>query len=90
MIGIATSVNGKKIGVTGPKTYFKLELNEGRYRIASLYDSNICDIDIDVVNGRNYYIWQELKFSLTNTCSMTIVNENDAMREIKELDLLEN
>lgn len=54
------SLDGKIVGKTGPKTYFKWDVTPGEHEIAS-HTENTSTITINANAGKIHYIWQEVK-----------------------------
>lgn len=59
-IPITLSLNGKVAGQSGPRTYFKWEVDPGTYEVASQTE-NVSTLKLTVEEGKNYYIWQEVQ-----------------------------
>lgn len=62
-IAMTVSLNGKVAGKTGPQTYFLWEVPPGKYEIAS-HTENTARLALDAQEGRNYYVWQEVKMGM--------------------------
>jgi S1-C subfamily serine protease len=60
LASIPITINGKMIGNTAAKTYFRVNLPSGTYIVESAIQ-NVSSISVDVESGKNYFIWQELK-----------------------------
>lgn len=56
-------LNGRLVGDTASKTYFKLEVAPGAHTILSKTE-NDSTVNLQAVAGRNYYLWQEVKMGL--------------------------
>lgn len=67
-IAMTVSLDGKVIGKTGPQTYFLWEVTPGRHEIAS-HTENTAKITIDAREGRNHYVWQEVKMGMWQPAS---------------------
>jgi hypothetical protein len=63
-LAFIVSVNGKTLGETAPMTYFRLNLNPGKYRIDSYSIADNSAVDLNVEAGRTYFVWQEIKLGL--------------------------
>ena len=59
-IPMTVLVNGKNLGQTASKTYFRLDLLPGTYEVDSVAE-NTSNIKILLKEHNNYYIWQEVK-----------------------------
>ena len=62
-IPITVVVNGKALGQTAAKTYFRLNLWPGRYNIES-YAENVSRLSLLAEAEKNYFVWQEVKMGL--------------------------
>lgn len=62
-IPMAVNVNGRAIGQTAAKTYFKLNLLPGLYNFESTAE-NTSSSALQADSGKNYFIWQEVKMGL--------------------------
>jgi hypothetical protein len=56
-------INGTLAGDTGPMTYIYRQLPPGKHSITSKTE-NDSTITLEVVGGRNYFVWQEVKMGL--------------------------
>ena len=59
-IPMAVTVNGQPLGVTGPKSYFHLDLHPGKYSIDSKAEAT-ANLPLQTEAGKIYFIWQEVK-----------------------------
>jgi hypothetical protein len=62
-------LDGNYLGHTGAMTYYYVEVPAGRHTITGKAE-NESVVTFDAVNGRLYYVWQEIKLGL-----MTMRNE---------------
>lgn len=62
-IAMTVSLDGKVAGRTGPKTYFVWEVAPGKHDIAS-HTENTARITINAIEGRNHFVWQEVKMGM--------------------------
>lgn len=53
-------INNKLIGLTSAKTFFRLNLVPGKYDIMSKSGMHSSLFQLDVVAGKNYYLWQDI------------------------------
>jgi hypothetical protein len=56
-------MNNMSVGDTGPMTYVYRQVAPGKVVITSKTE-NDATITLDVVAGRNYFVWQEVKMGL--------------------------
>jgi len=62
-IPMTVIVNGKNIGQTASKTYFRLDLLPGEYSIDSLSE-NTSSLTLVMKEHNNYFVWQEVKMGM--------------------------
>lgn len=62
-IPMNVAVNGMNIGQTASKTYFRLNLIPGRYKIESNAE-NVSSLNLSAEAGENYFVWQEVKMGM--------------------------
>lgn len=62
-VPITVSVNGKALGQTAAKTYFRLNLTPGKYSVESLAE-NVSNLPLTTEAGKNYFVWQEVKMGM--------------------------
>ena len=87
-VGMPVKVNGLDIGETGAKTFFRLNLSAGTYLISSEAE-NTSQLQIPVVQGRNYYVWQEVRMGIWKArSSLRLVDEKTGMEGVLESVLL--
>ncbi|EAS43058.1 DUF2846 domain-containing protein [Photobacterium profundum] len=67
-ITMDVDVNDKPLGSTAANTYLYTELPEGKHVIKSEAE-NTSTLEVDVANGRIYYIWQEVKMGIMSARS---------------------
>lgn len=61
-ISMPVTVNGKLLGTTGPKSFFKLDLEAGTHTITS--QGGKSSLDVQTRSGDIYYVWQQVKMGL--------------------------
>ena len=62
-VPLTVSVNGKVLGRTAAKTYFRLNLAPGEYEVES-HAENVSKLSLRTEGGKNYFVWQEVKMGL--------------------------
>ena len=86
-IPMAVTVNGRAIGQTAAKTYFKLNLLPGLYNVESTAE-NVSTLALQADPGKNYFIWQEVKMGLWMARSqLSQVDEPTGRRGVQESKL---
>lgn len=68
-ISMAVTVNGMSLGETAAKTYFMINVLPGAYVIDSQAEGT-SRLPLSVINGKNYFIWQEVKMGILYAGSM--------------------
>jgi hypothetical protein len=56
-------LNGRLVGDTASKTYYKVEVAPGAYTVVSKTENDAV-VKLNAVAGRNYYVWQEVKMGM--------------------------
>jgi hypothetical protein len=83
-VAMTVSLDGKVMGRTGPQTYFLWEVAPGKHEIAS-HTENTAKITIDAKEGRNHYVWQEVKMGMWQPGSqLQEVNEEEGRKRVLE------
>jgi len=62
-VAMTVSLDGKIMGRTGPQTFFLWEVPPGKHEIQS-HTENTARITIDAKEGRNHFVWQEVKMGM--------------------------
>ncbi len=62
-IPMTVALNGKRVGQTGPQTYFFWQVEPGKYEIQSIAE-NTSTVALDVQPGKNDFVWQEVNMGL--------------------------
>ena len=60
---IPVLVNGKSLGETGARTYFKISIPAGDHTITGQAE-NLSIAKISTEAGKNYFVWQEIKMGM--------------------------
>ena len=77
-------VDGRTIGQSAAKTYFYLDVPPGKHTFTSKSE-NEDTISVDVIAGKLYYIWQEVKMGfLYARTKLTLVSEEEGRRGVLE------
>ncbi len=81
-------INNQLIGQTAAKTYFKLELDPGKYQVKSKAE-NESILDVILRAGENFYIWQEVKMGIiTGRTKLSNVDVNTGKSGVLESKLI--
>lgn len=62
-VRMEVEIDGKKVGQTGPKTYFALQVLPGDHTIVSKAE-NDSTLSVTTEAGKNYFVWQEVKMGI--------------------------
>lgn len=62
-IPMTVSVNGRNLGQTAARTFFRLDVPSGKYNVES-HAENVSTLSLSTEAGNNYYIWQEVKMGM--------------------------
>ena len=83
-VAMTVSLNGKVMGKTGAQTYFLWKVPPGTYEIAS-HTENTARITVNAQEGRNHYVWQEVKMGLWQPRSqLHQVSEEEGRKAVLE------
>ena len=89
-IPVMVSVNGKALGQTAAKTYFRLNLIPGKYNIQS-HAENVSSLPLTAEAGKNYFVWQEVKMGMWMARSLLQqTNETTGRAGVMESKLIES
>ena len=81
------SLDGKPIGKTGAKTYLYEEVAPGHHQLVSEAENN-STLDFDVVAGKAYYVWQEVKMGVMYARNkLQLVDDQTGQSGVKESKL---
>ncbi|MFC5519318.1 DUF2846 domain-containing protein [Polaromonas jejuensis] len=87
-IPMTVSVNGKVLGQTAAKTYFRLNVVPGKYSVES-HSENVSSLPLSVEAGKNYFVWQEVKMGMwTPRSLLQQVNESTGRAGVTESKLI--
>ena len=67
-------INGLDAGGAGPGTYFKWELQPGKYTVSSATQGSSAVVELDVEPGKLYFLMQDYKFDVVMGAKVTIEN----------------
>lgn len=86
-IKMDVDVDGKSIGQTAAKTYLYTELAPGKHVITSKAENDF-NLDLDVLPGKLYYIWQEVKMGILYARNkLQLVDEKEGKAGVLETQL---
>ena len=93
MMGAAGStqiqVNGKDAGGTGPGTFFKFELNPGKYVFSARTEEASAAVEINVEAGEVYYVQQGERIGVSSgRVAMDLRDDVKGQADIAPLELL--
>lgn len=78
------AVDGRNLGQTASKTYFYTEVAPGKHTITSKAE-NTDTLEVNVVAGKLYYIWQEVKMGLMSArTKLSLVDEAEGKKGVQE------
>ncbi len=87
-LAMPVTVDGKLIGKTGPKSFFKLDLTEGKHTLTS--QGSESTLDLNTENGKIYYVWQEVKMGVMSGGSkLQLVDAAKGQKGVKECSLID-
>jgi hypothetical protein len=88
-LSMPVTVNGKTAGNTGPKSFFKFNLPEGKHVFTSQGDESV--LAVDTKNGEQYFIWQEVKMGAFSGGSLLqLVGKKQGMEGVSECTMIQS
>ena len=86
-VAMTVSLDGKVMGRTAAHTYFVWEVDPGNHEIAS-HTENTAKLTLETKEGRNYYVWQEVKMGMWQPGSqLHEVSEEEGRKGVRECKL---
>jgi hypothetical protein len=87
-IPMSVSVNGKSLGQTAAKTYFRLNLLPGKYNVES-HAENVANLSLTAEANKNYFVWQEVKMGMWMArCQLQQADETAGRAGVMESKLI--
>ncbi len=87
-LSMPVTVDGKLAGKTGPKSFFKFDLPAGKHTLTS--QGKESQLDLNVENGKIYYVWQEVKMGVMSGGSkLQLVSDEQGQKGVKECSLID-
>jgi uncharacterized protein YceK len=88
-LSMPVTVDGKLAGNTGPHSFFKFDLPEGKHTITSQGDES--SLDIQAQKNKNYYVWQEVKMgAFSGGSKLQLVDETKGKAGVSECTLIQS
>ncbi|HET7775520.1 MAG TPA: DUF2846 domain-containing protein [Azospira sp.] len=86
-IRMDVEVDGKPLGQTAAKTYLYTELTPGKHVLTSKAENDF-SLDLEVLPGKLYYVWQEVKMGILYARSkLQLVDEKEGKAGVMETQL---
>lgn len=83
------AIDGKPLGQTAAKTYLYTEVPAGQHKLTSKTE-NTSELTLDVVAGKLYYVWQEVKMGAMSARSkLQLVDDAAGQKGVGESKLAE-
>ena len=88
-LSMPVAVNGKLAGTTGPNSFFKFDLPQGKHVITSQGDESTLEIQTET--NKNYYVWQEVKMgAFSGGSELQLVNESEGQKGVRECTMIQS
>lgn len=88
-LSMPVTVDGKLAGTTGPHSFFKFDLPEGKHTITSQGDEST--LDVQAQKNKNYYVWQEVKMgAFSGGSKLQLVDEAKGKAGVAECTLIQS
>ena len=85
-LSMPVTVNGKLIGTTGAKTFFKIDLPAGKHTLTS--QGEVSKLDLVTETGKLYFVWQEVKMGgFSGGSKLQLVSEAVGKQGVQECTL---
>jgi Protein of unknown function (DUF2846) len=83
-------VNGLDAGGTGPGTYFKWELDPGKFIFSCSTEGSSAAVELNVQPGKLYFIYQDYRFEVIHGAKVILkeVDESTGKNEVNSSKLL--
>jgi len=86
-IKMPVTLDGKVLGNTAAKTYLYSEVTPGSHQLVSKAETD-STLTVDVVAGKIYYVWQEVKMGfIKGRSKLQLVDETTGQAGVKESKL---
>ena len=87
-ISMRVKIDGRDMGVTGPRSFMVFQLAPGKHIFASEAE-NVSVLDLDAKAGETYYVWQEVKmgFFFART-KLSLMDAEQGRNGVMECDLV--
>lgn len=86
-IKMDVEVDGKPLGQTAAKTYLYTELAPGKHVLTSKAENDF-SLDLEVLPGKLYYVWQEVKMGILYArTKLNLVDEKAGQAGVLETQL---
>ena len=83
------SVDGKAVGQTASKTYFRLVVDPGHHQVDS--QTGTSKMDLDTEAGKVYYVWQEVKMGVWSANSaLHLEDAGKGQADVRECNLIKS
>ena len=87
-IAMVVSLDGVVKGKTSSNSYFLWTVDPGKHTVASHTEDTVT-IDINAAEGKNYFVWQEVKMGMwTANSALHAVSESEGRNGVLECDLI--
>jgi hypothetical protein len=87
-LSMPVTVNGKLVGNTGARSYFRMELPAGTHNLTSQGDGS--KLALTTEPGKVYYVWQEVKMGvLSGGSKLQVVPDDVGKKGVMESALIQ-
>ncbi len=88
-LSMPVSVNGRQAGTTGPKSFFRFQLEPGQHTISS--QNGASSLLLNTEANRNYFVWQEVKMGLVSGGSkLQVVSEQQGHAGVQQCTMIKS
>lgn len=83
-VRMKVEIDGGQIGETGPGSFIYAEVTPGVRRIVSRAE-NVDTLEIELVAGKTYYVWQEVRLGLLSArARLKLMTDEEGKRGLTE------
>ncbi|MAG65962.1 DUF2846 domain-containing protein [Pseudomonas sp.] len=88
-LSMPVSVDGRQAGTTGPKSFFRFQLEPGQHTISS--QNGASSLLLNTEANRNYFVWQEVKMGLVSGGSkLQVVSEQQGRAGVQQCTMIKS
>jgi hypothetical protein len=88
-VKMGVTLDGRTLGDTAAKTYFKVEVTPGEHTLISKAENDSV-LSVKAEPGKNYFVWQEVKMGILYArSSLQLVDDSTGKTGVQECKLIQ-